>query len=174
MKLNTGILATPARLDILGSVIGQLSDGIWENSRYMEKYWKSLTYGTLPDGNIYIEDRYNACTDPVKFMADKIKQIIKEEIKDGYTAGLEWSRMCSIHPAYMHGSVTAGECYELYELLKGRDISKNIYSKLQQYTVRLSVAGHTITVIKVEATSILEAKQLAVKKYMANIQVDIV
>ena len=174
MKIDTGILATPARFDILGSVIGQLSDGIWENSRSMEKYWKSLTYGTLPNGNIYIEDRYGACADPVKFMADKIKQIIKKEIEDGYTSGLEWSRMCSIHPAYMHGTVTAGECYELYELLKGRDISKNIYSKLQEYTVRLSVVGQTITIIKVEATSILEAKQKAIKKYIANIQADII
>ena len=37
--ITTG-LSGKVNSDILHSVIGQLSDGIWENSPGMEKYWK--------------------------------------------------------------------------------------------------------------------------------------
>ena len=61
--------------------------------------------------------------------ADKIKQIkIKIEIEDGNDAKLEWSRSCSaIGPFYIHGGVTVGDCYELYELLKGRKYQVRIH-----------------------------------------------
>ena len=52
MRITTSIPATDRRLSILGSVIGQMSDGIWENTRSMEKYWKSLSYGKDAAGNI--------------------------------------------------------------------------------------------------------------------------
>ena len=42
MRITTHIKSTEKRLDILGSVMGQMSDGIWENTRSMEKYWKNL------------------------------------------------------------------------------------------------------------------------------------
>jgi hypothetical protein len=38
MRFTTTIPATDKRLKILSSVIGQMSDGIWEKTRYMEKY----------------------------------------------------------------------------------------------------------------------------------------
>ena len=38
MRITTTIPATSKRLNILSSVIGQMSDGIWENTRSMEKY----------------------------------------------------------------------------------------------------------------------------------------
>lgn len=141
MKFNTAIPATAKRLAILSSVIGQMSDGIWENTRSMEKYWKSLGYGTDTFGRIYLEDNWGVCADVYSFFANKIKQIIKVEIDDGYTSGLEWSRTCSVIPAYMHGGVTVGDCYELYELLKGRDTSKYRYATMKPFKVTLSYAG---------------------------------
>ena len=55
MRITTHIKSTAKRLNILSSVIGQMSDGIWENTRSMEKYWKSLDFGTDASGYIYLE-----------------------------------------------------------------------------------------------------------------------
>jgi hypothetical protein len=38
MQINTGIKANDKFREILSGVIGQMSDGIWENTRSMEKY----------------------------------------------------------------------------------------------------------------------------------------
>ena len=98
MRITTSIPATDRRLSILGSVIGQMSDGIWENTRSMEKYWKSLSFGKDASGNIYLEDNHGVCANPIDFFANKIKQIIKIEIDDGNNSGLRWDRTCSISP----------------------------------------------------------------------------
>jgi hypothetical protein len=166
MKFTTYIPATDKRLEILGSVIGQLSDGIWENTRSMEKYWKNLDYGKDVNGYIYIEDCCGVCADPVDFFANKIKQIIKIEIEDGSHSGLVWDRGCSISPYYIHGNVTVGDCYELYELLKGRNTSKYRYAKLEPYKVELEFDGVCISV-KVDATNELAAKRKAIE-YVAS------
>ena len=168
MKIITNIPATSKRLDILGSVIGQMSDGIWENTRSMEKYWKSLGYGTATNGNIYLEDKHFVCPDVVNFFANKIKQIIKIEIEDGSNSGLEWERSCSISPCYMHGNVTVGDCYELYELLKGRNTSKYHYATYNPYTVTLSYAGVDFE-FKVEALSEYGAKEKAKQELLKQI-----
>ena len=155
MKVITSIPYTSKRADILGSVIGQLSDGIWENTRSMQKYWKSLRYGQTEDGMVWIEDRFGVCAKPLDFFANKIKQIIKEEIDDGNNH-LMWSRLNGGIPHYMHGRVTVGECYELYELLKGRDISKYNYTKFHDYEISFAVGAETAT-FKVSATNQTDA-----------------
>lgn len=156
MRFTTNIPATDKRLKILGSVIGQMSDGIWENTRSMEKYWKNLDFGKDTSGNIYLEDKYGVCANVYDFFANKIKQIIKIEIDDGRTPGLEWSRCCGARPCYIDGivssNVTAGECYELYELLKGRDTSNHNYSKYRPYEVSFTLGSEIIT-FTVEATN---------------------
>jgi hypothetical protein len=162
MAINTGIKANDKFIDILSSVIGQMSDGIWENTRSMEKYWKSLRYSVNDAGYIIIEDRHYACADPVSFFANKIKQIIKIEIDDG-NKDLYWDRCCSGVPFYMHGRVTVGDCYKLYELLKGRDTDKHAYATYSTYDVTLIVDGHVV-VIPVEALNERAAKTAALKK----------
>lgn len=163
MKIITTIPYTKKRADILESVIGQLSDGIWENNNSMRKYWKSLSYGQTQDGMIWIEDRNYVCTKPLDFFANKIKQIVKIEIEDGYcTKGLEWSRHCAIHPGYFHGDVTVGECYEMYELLKGRDVTKNTYAENSDYAVTVSLGDFAHTVV-VTALNANKAKQKALE-----------
>jgi hypothetical protein len=172
MKVITNIPATSKRLDILGSVIGQMSDGIWENTRSMEKYWKSLSYGTDAKGNIYLEDTCYVCANVTDFFANKIKQIIKIEIDDGYTSGLEWERSCSTSPCYMHGNVTVGDCYELYELLKGRNTSKYRYATYNPYTVTLSYAGTSFD-FTVEALSEYGAKEKAKQELLKKLTASI-
>ena len=78
MKIVTHIKSNDQRLNILGSVIGQMSDGIWEHSRAMEKYWKSLNYGTDASGYIWLEDKNGVCADVYDFFANKIINVGNE------------------------------------------------------------------------------------------------
>lgn len=48
--LKIGLTAEQA--DLIGSVLGQLSDGYWENSRAAEKYWKNIHL----DGKVLVVD----------------------------------------------------------------------------------------------------------------------
>lgn len=155
MKITTHIKATDSRLNILGSVIGQMSDGIWENSRAMKKYWQSLSYGTDASGYIWFEDKNGVCADVYDFFANKIKKIIQIEIEDG-NKYLAWSRLNGGIPNYMHGRVTVGECYELYELLKGRDISKYNYTKFRPYEISFTVGSEVVT-FNIKATNQTDA-----------------
>ena len=54
MKINTGIKTNNKFMEILNSAIGQMSDGLWENSNSMKKYWQSLNCSVDPDGYIII------------------------------------------------------------------------------------------------------------------------
>ena len=169
MNYNTYIKATPATKDILHAVIGQMSDGIWENSRAMEKYWHSLGVEVDKDGYIVIIDRDNVCENAPEFFANKIKQIIKIEIDDG-NHKLEWSRTCpavSVYLDYGRNYATVGECYRLYELLKGRGISNKIYATQKNYEV--SVGDVKLNIM---ATSKYEAEKAALEqiKKMLKIQ----
>ena len=158
--------------EILGSVIGQMSDGIWENTRSMERYWKSLNYGVDEHGYIYLEDRYGVVSDVAEFFANKIKQIVKIDNDDN--GGLEWTRYNSNVVNYMgyHSEITVGECYKLYELLKGRDISKKQYAIIQKYNVEISLMGNNFQV-EVKATNKYAAEREARKQIseMAHVRV---
>lgn len=86
--------------EVLDSVLGQLSDGIWENSGRMEKYWRFAEVKTAPDNRVYIEIE-NVSGKPtydhrwttngffrmsddevIQFFAGKVKYIMQQE----YTA----------------------------------------------------------------------------------------
>ena len=168
MSINSGIKANDKFLCILSSVFGQMSDGIWENTRAMEKYWKSLDYSVNSAGYIVIEDRRFVCADPVDFFANKIKQIIKIEIDDG-NCRMSWDRLCSATPSYIgRGVATVGDCYQLYELLKGRNTSKHKYATYSTYDVPLKVDGNLI-VVPVSALNEGAAKRAAIQKLTERI-----
>lgn len=160
MTFTTNIKANSHFTNILNSVIGQMSDGIWENTRSMEKYWKSLSFNVNSAGYIEIIDNYGVCANPVDFFANKIKKIIQIEIEDGNNK-LCWDRYCSAVPHYMHGTPTVGDCYLLYELLKGRDTSKHSYCSNKDYTVEVELNGTKFTV-QVEATAPYIAREKAI------------
>ena len=154
MRITTHIKSTDKRLNILSSVIGQMSDGIWENTRSMEKYWKSLDFGTDASGYIYLEDNHGVCADVYDFFANKIKQIIKIEIDDGNTSGLRWDRNCSVSPCYMHGQVTVGDCMSSMSFL-----SAGILPRITTlFVVRMLLA--TLTVL----THILSLLRLFIRR----------
>ena len=166
MKLTTYIKANTKRQNILDSVIGQMSDGIWENTRSMEKYWKSLDFGVDANGYIWLEDRNGVTTDVYDFFANKIKKIIQVEIEDGNTT-LVWSRTCASVPHYFHGKVTVGDCYEMYELLKGRNTTKNRYATYSDYEVKLNYGGTEITIL-VDALNEYDARKIAAEKLIKS------
>lgn len=172
MKLTTYIKANTKRQNILDSVIGQMSDGIWENTRSMEKYWKSLDFGVDANGYIWLEDRNGVTTDVYDFFANKIKKIIQVEIEDGNTA-LVWSRTCASVPHYFHGKVTVGDCYEMYELLKGRNTAKNRYATYSDYEVKLNYGGTEI-VLLVDALNEYDARKIAAEKLIKSMTATVI
>lgn len=137
MKIKTGFSASDKKAkEILDSVIGQLSDGIWENSPGMGKYWQNIDIITEGDdivisvkdsyGSPYYELRDEERAEKISnFFANKIKQIIKIEKEDDYTSdakNLEWKRDCEAVTEYMgyDEKITVKDCYRVYDKLKGR------------------------------------------------------
>lgn len=124
--------------DMLDAVIGQMSDGYWENIPMMRGYWKFVKTGTAGDevtlnvdeasGARYGDSRivnhfYGMPDDAVKkFFADKIKFLIKEE-------GLgKWDRSNESKTDYLsHGEARyrVKDCYYAYEILKGRNARRH-------------------------------------------------
>ena len=117
--IPTGLRDTTAK-DVLDSVIGQLSDGIWENSPGMNKYWQHADIDFI-DGeiNIIVDNSWNSGfkgkspEEIKKWFAKKVKQIIKEE-------GLDWKRDNEESADYMHGDVRVKDAYRVYDKLLGR------------------------------------------------------
>ena len=128
---------------ILESVIGQLSDGIWENSPAMNKYWVGMS---IQDNDILVSDNFtvsycktrynnpffNMPDEKVKsWFADKLKAIVKHEEKD--SGGKNWwkrdnmqeldylSRMYKDEEGVIKTrTVTVADAYKVYDRLKGR------------------------------------------------------
>ena len=140
VKMSERIIKTGLGLhykDMLDAVIGQMSDGYWENTPMMQGYWKFVTTGTSGnevtlnvdevgwtlDGDRRIENRFYGMSDDAvkKFFADKIKFLIKEE-------GLgKWARDNEETTDYLSYSdpYRVKDCYYAYEVLKGRNARKH-------------------------------------------------
>lgn len=125
--------------EILNSVLGQLSDGMWENSPRMNKYWLNISTEFI-DGKVYIivnhqsyichckqsivNPFYNMDDFNIKFwFATKIKQIVKQEEKDN-KASSWWKRTNLRELAYLgyKEKITVADTYKLYDFLKERNI----------------------------------------------------
>ena len=95
-KVQTGLDHTDKNHCILSSVIGQMSDGIWENSPRMVGYWACIdTEADSADLFVSTEyaDTYYDVLNPYrkmtdkqikKYFANKIKQIVKINMEDNY------------------------------------------------------------------------------------------
>ena len=133
-------------IDILNSVIGQLSDGIWENSPRMNKYWKNASI-SAENGNVYIVVNDNWAsgfkgmddTAIKMWFANKIKAIIKEE-------GLEWSRGNKEVSDFIsrQTDITVSDCYYAYEVLKGRNVAKHHEYSIKEACEILNRAGYLV------------------------------
>lgn len=125
--------------EILDSVIGQMSDGIWENSPGMDGYWipanidgcdividnnQFIKHGADRYGDSkYIDNKYYRKSDDEvrRFFANKIKQITQEYLNDNnLNPYSDWrpdnDEVCD----YLdRGSgVTVGDAYKAYKALK--------------------------------------------------------
>jgi hypothetical protein len=129
--------------EILDAVIGQLSDGIWENSPAMKKYWQNIRIEEQ-DGRLYLKvktygnDRVLVYLDKTPeqlkiWYAKKIKEIIKREIED-YDENLgQWSRDNENVSAYLgyNEDITVADAYKAYETMLGRS-TQGRYSEASQ------------------------------------------
>jgi len=130
---DTGVEVNDKDKDILRSVSGQLSDGIWENSRAMEKYWRNLDFDEK-DGNLVIHTKSEGWDNPFRAMDDqkireyvagKIKQIVKTELRDnGADERNNWNRNNDTELDYLtrnnENPITVKDAYKLYDALLGR------------------------------------------------------
>lgn len=124
--------------DMLSSVIGQMSDGYWENTPMMRGYWEFVKTGTSGnevtlnvdevgwtlDGDRHIENRFYGMSDDAvkKFFADKIKFLIKEEGLGKWDRGNENE---TDFLSYGNPRYRVKDCYYAYEVLKGRNARKH-------------------------------------------------
>lgn len=129
--VNTGLTGNKNK-EILDSALGQLSDGIWENSPGMDKYWRyaDIEQNELGEVFISLENSWRSYfrdkddNQVRNYFANKIKQIIKIEEADGYSK-VSWDRNSKEVSDYIgyREQITVQDCYKAYETLKGRNIS---------------------------------------------------
>lgn len=110
---------------IIEGLIGQLSDGMWENSPWMEKYWTTID---IEGTNLIIKKRSNFRTSlfnpftnepqAKKWLAGKLKAVIKDEFphKDS------WSKTNKDITGYIsyNNDITVADVYSLYDWLLDR------------------------------------------------------
>lgn len=130
--IKTGL---PKRFkDMLAAVIGQMSDGYWENTPMMRGYWPFVDAAVQGDEAVlevstdlynreFVHNRFRDMTDDAirKFFAEKIKFLVKEE-------GLgDWKRDNENETDYLSydDPYRVKDCYYAYEVLKGRNVSKH-------------------------------------------------
>ena len=136
--IDTGLSGNKAK-DILNSIIGQMSDGMWENSPAMDHYWPFIEVKMNGDMVFFEVEKspWNRYTDKNnwfyvnmdldekkinEFMANKLKAIAKQELKDEPELG-KWDRNNTSETTYLSYSnpITFQEVYFAYEILKGRN-----------------------------------------------------
>lgn len=147
-------LGNKVRAEVVDSVLGQLSDGIWENSGRMDKYWK---FADVDGTNLDISDEtydnsYSYYHNPVRngfygksekeikdWFANKAKQVVKIWADDeGLDPKEVWDRNNTDVVTYMGHSygvkeITVADVYECYDFLKGRSGKK--YGKVAEEPV---------------------------------------
>ena len=144
--INTG-LNDRVSLNVLKSTLGQLSDGMWENSRKAERYWP-FANAEMIDGNVCIviskeySKRYGSGhnawgytngfiydlrmdVDRIKdYFAKKIQAVVRQEAKDYPDAGIKCTTKCEVALDYMSdydnrdNEIRACDAHRVYKALK--------------------------------------------------------
>ena len=125
----------------------------------------TVTSGLRTEATFALTSRNSSRTRSNRSSRSKLKIIPDDAIV--------WSRTCTATTTYLnyYETITVGDCYELYELLKGRNTAKNSYSQYSDYNVTLSLGAfsQTITVSALterEATD--KAKAELIKQFKAQ------
>jgi hypothetical protein len=129
--------------EILRSVLGQLSDGLWENSRGYTKYWVNFNVKRRSNGQVYFtvnKNRYKVFagdwyinpflemsdTEFLNWISVKLKAVIAAELKDDAIPSREgWKRNnTTFESAYLsyNEKITVADIYVIYDWLRGRKI----------------------------------------------------
>jgi hypothetical protein len=146
LVINTG-LNDSASLNVLKSTLGQLSDGIWENSRKAERYWP-FANAEMVDGNVCIviskeySKRYGSgknswgysngfiydlAMDEAKiknYFSRKVAEVVRQEAKDNPNRGIKCTSKCEVALDYMsdyendENEIRACDAYKVYKALK--------------------------------------------------------
>lgn len=144
--INTG-LNDRVSLNVLKSTLGQLSDGMWENSRKAERYWP-FAKAEMIDGNVclVISKEYSKCygsgrnawgytngfiydlrmdVSRIKdYFAKKIQAVVRQEAKDYPDAGIKCTAKCEVTLDYMSdydnhdNKIRACDAHKVYKTLK--------------------------------------------------------
>ena len=139
--VNLNLPSTKLNRDIIDSVIGQLSDGKWENSPAMRKYWAYCQVdvrGGLVVLQVNDEDWSSGFRNRDdawvrKFFACKIKQVAYDEL-----SGLRWNRTDTSELSYLSQSskVTVSAAYEAYDAILGRKGGRKQYASSPAFIAR--------------------------------------
>lgn len=119
--------------EILSGVVGQMSDGMFENSAYYNGYWMFVNIDE--NNNICIDtswsiDRWSRTvrnkfygkreTWVKKFFADMIKRIIQQELKDNdvpVRGQFKRGNMTETEYLNYYETITIDDCVKVYEML---------------------------------------------------------
>lgn len=126
------VKCTPYELDYIDPVMGQLSDGIWENSSKMQAYW---ICNSITDAGIEMEQYNNSFSrrsywNPLfdmtdaevrNWFANKLKAVVKEWLKDNGYKAEDWNRVNEAEVDYLRDGQTVAGAYKAYDSLKGRE-----------------------------------------------------
>lgn len=139
------ILGRKKAQDIIDSILGQMSDGMWENSPGMEKYWRFADavgpdievdrgfqtdeekiggrYGRYRFKDVYSGYREMNDKEVKKFFANKLKTICQEWLDhNNFNPYKYWNEDCQEDCDYISRDepITVGECYQAYKILAGK------------------------------------------------------
>ena len=137
--INTNFYGDRA-FDILDSVSGQLSDGMWENSRGYDKYWTNFRVVRLDDNRVvfhvnkdsytrycgrYLDNPFARMSDTefLAWYAGKLKAVIVCEAKDHNWKKGWWKRNNTTNTScYLDRKldITVADIYGVYDELLGR------------------------------------------------------
>lgn len=116
-------LDNATRAKIIDAVIGQLSDGMWENSPAMDKYWKyAKTQGTdlIINNDKWDSGFVGRTEDWIRhWFASKLKKVVQEEVGNNKQGWDRDNMEISDYISY-NNDITVSHCYECYEYLLGR------------------------------------------------------
>lgn len=126
------VKCTPYELEYIDPVMGQLSDGMWENSSKMQAYWicNSITdagiemeqYNNTFGRRSYWNPLFDKTDAEVRiWFANKLKAVVKEWLKDNGYKAEDWNRVNDAEVDYLRDGQTVAGAYKAYDSLKGRE-----------------------------------------------------
>lgn len=132
MKFNTGIKGRKNYV-ILNNVLGQMSDGIWENDSEIQKIWCDLMLSFYND-QVFIEcgrhtsNIFRSSAELLRFLADMVHKTISYEKEDNLLMHVKYNedlrkirwgnyKDITLYLSNDEQEFTTEDCFKLYENL---------------------------------------------------------